>query len=225
MASTDKLKRMCADADTFGNRELDARLGDLAALVAAALKTRRWIDIPIKTQNHLRDAQDAVRSAAELVDAADYVNEKLLSAANGLVIDLRLSKDLRAVQDDIYGLFEEKAAPRRGFVYIAWRGRPERYVYVGKAGGVARLNLAQHGKLARATVDATSLSLLFPTQSRDEILLGLEASVIRLIENATGQLPEWNDQRGTVPPGPASNELQVLAHFLGGISDELRPYD
>ncbi len=220
-----KLDQVCTAAGREAKRSLGRHTKDLAKLIAAVLTNQRWEYISAQTERHLKRATDSALEAAELADAVDYVNEKLLKAPNGRVVDLKMRRDLRALQQQIRDLFETKEAPARGFVYVAWSARPERVMYVGKAGNVDRLNLAAHGKLAHAAAHVTTLSLLFPSQSRDEILLGLEASVIRLIKFWLGESPELNEMLEVIPDGMASETLRLLAQFLGERADEMHPGD
>ena len=147
----------------------------------------------------------------------------MLSAANGQVLDIRMptNKELKATQELIYEKFENGEAKARGFVYVAWRKTPQRFLYVGKATNVDRLNLAAHGNLARATADATLLSLIFPSISREDYLLGVEASVIELVECLTGDLPELNTRTGAVPHSAATENLDALASFLGKVATDI----
>jgi hypothetical protein len=212
-----KLERMCIHADRSASADLHRHTKDLATLVATVLRTVRWEDLPIKTQRHLSETAEAAKSAAILADAAECINTRVFDAPNGKIADLKISTELREVQEQIWNLFETGEVPRRGFVYVAWSAKPERFLYVGKAGNVERLNLAAHGKLAHAAAHVTTLSLLFPNQSRDEVLSGVEASVIRLVEHATGQWPELNDRGESVPSGQPSQRLSRLAQFLATV--------
>lgn len=161
------------------------------------------------------------RELARTIDATGYLSDKVFNAGNALIVDLKLKMDLDAVQAQILEMFESKDAPRRGFVYVAWTASPEEYWYVGKANTADRLSLAAHGKLARATAHATKLSLIFPSQSREEMLLGVEASVLALIEYYTGKLPRLNERRGKVVKNSGTQELRLLSGFLGSIADEI----
>jgi hypothetical protein len=162
--------------------------------------------------------------AADLADAARYVAERVLQAPNGQVIDLPLAKDLHTIQRRITNLFHNRRAPFRGFVYVAWGARPEHFVYVGKAGSNGRLNLVAHGKLANAAAYAAYISLIFPSQSRPDILSELEACIIRLVKFRTGRLPVLNKREELVPSGPAADELEALTGFLGGVGRSVNCY-
>lgn len=102
MGSKEKLDRMCVSADKEAKRQLARHTGDLAVLVAAVLRSRRWMDLPLKTRRRLDETGQAACDAADLADAAEYTNDRLLDAANGLVVDLTLKRDLRAMQDQIH---------------------------------------------------------------------------------------------------------------------------
>ncbi len=218
-----KLDRMCARADRDARIRLQRHMRNLALLVATALKTGKWADLPVKTQLKIEDTANAAIDAAELADAADFVSNKVLTADNGRVIDIRSNSDFHAIQERILGLFESKEAPPRGFVYVAWSARPEEFLYVGRAKDSGRLGLTAHGKLAHATASASTVSLLFPTQSRANTIESLEACVIRLVEEATGSLPKLNSRRETLPLGDSLRELERLAAFLNSVAKRITP--
>jgi hypothetical protein len=222
MGFEEKLNQMCVSGDREAAKELVHHTKSIARLVAAVLKVGKLAALPIKTQEILTKASEDAREAARIGDAAEYVYTRLL-ADRASVVDIKMRLDLRQVQDQIYALFDEKEAPARGFVYVAWSGHPERFMYVGKAANASRLNLTQHGLLANAAAHATTLSLLFPSQSRKQILLDLEASVIALIESWTGGLPELNHKRETVPICSPSKELSLLAAFFNSVAADLDP--
>jgi hypothetical protein len=106
-------------------------------------------------------------------------------------------------------------------VYVAWIHRPEEYWYVGKATTVERLNLAAHGKLARATAHATKLSLIFPSQSRPEVLGGVEGSLLAMIEHHSSALPKLNEKRESVVAHQGTDELMTLSSFLRDIAKRI----
>lgn len=107
-------------------------------------------------------------------------------------------------------------------VYVSWRARPQRYLYVGKAKSVKRLNLAAHGKLAYSVKDdAKTLSLIFPAQSREETLKSVEASVLAFVDSHSGTPPELNTKEERVPSGTATSELDKLGNFFVGINRRL----
>lgn len=216
-----KLAQICERVEAQGSVGRD--IEHLAKILAPVLRDERWKELTKTDSRVLAEAIKSSREAAKQLDAALYVKERVLLSQNGAALDVRLSRgDLRAAQEEINEAFETKAVPKRGFVYVAWRKTPERFVYVGKATSLDRLNLAAHGKLAMAaTGDATILSLLFPTQSKEDILFGVEASMIELVHAHTGKLPELNDRREKVPTGSGRKRLEDLAVFLSSVADDL----
>jgi len=218
-----KLTQICEDVEARANKDLQRAIGHLAKLLVSILRDERWNELSKADLRALAEAIKSSREAATQLDAAVYVQDRVLLAQNSAVLDVRLSHgDLRRAQEEINEAFETKAVPKRGFVYVAWRKTPERFVYVGKANSVDRLNLATHGKLAMAaTGDATLLSLLFPTQSREEILFDVEASVIELVRSCTGEKPQYNEKNEKVPQGSGSKRLVDLAAFLDSIATGL----
>lgn len=83
----------------------------------------------------------------------------------------------------------------RGFVYLAWKSKPEAYFYVGKAGSSKRVNVDSHGKLLESLKKASYFTLVFPSKSTRENLSNLEAAIINLIEYRIGDVPEENSRR------------------------------
>jgi hypothetical protein len=225
MGFEDKLRTLCDRTQPAASQLLNQEIHDIASLAADAIKIGKWDPPSIKTEDRLSEAFRNVRFCAEAADAAESINRYLLTAANGRVCDLKISgRHLAEIQRDILNLFDSKQAPRRGFVYVAWTDRPTSYSYVGKASKINRLNLTTHGKLSHAVAHETTVSLLFPSQSEDAILRGIEASVIRLIEYDTGQLPDLNEKRETVPFASASDQLNRLGLFFDWLASSLDPY-
>ena len=152
---------MCQDADNFAHKRLAAAARDLDSAVSVKL-SGDWLELPTKKKKSLDRALAEAVDMAESADAANYAHERLFTCGNcRLVFDLPLLKGLRDVQNQIVASFEDQRMPRRGFVYVAWRSRPEKFLYVGKASDATRLNLTRHGKLARATAEATTISSYF----------------------------------------------------------------
>ena len=225
MGFENKLHKLCDRAQSKAPQMLDQGIQDIALLAADAIRDNKWDPLPIKTQDRLNEAFDNVRFCAEASDASEYINRYLITALHGRVCDLKISgRHPDAIQADISNLFDSKQVPRRGFVYVAWTDRPTSYSYVGKASKVDRLNLTRHGNLAHAVAHDTTVSLLFPAQSEETILLGVEASVIRLIEYDTGLLPDLNKKRETVPCGSALDQLNRLGNFIDWLASSLDPF-
>lgn len=222
MAFDDKLRQVFDKLEKTSRSDLQRQIRSIARLAADALKGDVWRNVSVKTDKAILDAAAEARRSAVILDATGYLEDKVLRSETSLIVDVRLKPDLRYVQDQIVHMFDTNEAPDRGFVYIAWSARPEEYWYVGKAKNDGRLNLASHGKLAHATAHATQLSLIFPSQSRTEILAGVEAAILAVIESHTGALPQLNDRRERVVENNGAKELRLLSDFLGSIADDLQ---
>lgn len=221
MAFDDKLRQVFDKLEKTSRIDLQRQIRSLARLAADALQNDAWRNVSARTDKALLDAAAEARRLARILDATGYLEDKVLRSETSSIIDVRVKSNLRSVQDQIEHLFMTKEAPDRGFVYIAWCARPEEYWYIGKAKNDGRLNLASHGKLAHAIAHATQLSLIFPSQSREEILAGVEAAVLAVIESHTGNLPKLNDRRERVVENNGAEELRLLSKFLGSIADDL----
>lgn len=221
MAFEEKLRQIFDRLDKDCRCDLRRQIRTLARLTRDALKDDSWRDVSARTDRDIRDAALEARRLARILDATSYLDNKVIRAKFSTILDVRLKSDLGSVQEQIHEMFETHKAPDRGFVYIAWSARPEEYWYVGKANTSSRLNLVAHGKLARATAEATQLSLVFPAQSREDILDGVEAALLALIEAYIGKPPQLNDRRETVRESKGTDELRLLANFLGSIADDL----
>lgn len=173
MAFDDKLRQVFDKLEKTSRIDLQRQIRSLARLAADALQNDAWRNVSARTNKALLDAAAEARRLARILDATGYLEDKVLRSETSSIIDVRVKSDLRSVQDQIEYMFMTKEAPDRGFVYIAWCARPEEYWYIGKAKNDGRLNLASHGKLAHAIAHATQLSLIFPSQSREEILAGV----------------------------------------------------
>lgn len=221
MAFDDKLRQVFDKLEKTSRSDLQRQIRSLARLAAGALQNDAWRNVSARTDKALLDAAAEARKLARILDATGYLEDKVIRSETSLIVDVRLKSDLKSVQEQIEHMFGTKEAPDRGFVYIAWCARPEEYWYIGKAKNDGRLNLASHGKLAHATAHATQLSLIFPSQSREEILAGVEAAVLAVIESHTGNLPKLNDRRERVIENNGAKELRLLSNFLGSIADDL----
>lgn len=223
MSLEDKLCQIYDDVEKKCRSDLRRHTRQIAKHVADVLRDGSWSDVTARADKALTEAATEAREHARLLDATGYLAEKVLGAENMNIVDLRLQNDLLKTQERILEMFANKEAPSRGFVYVAWSMKPEKFYYVGKAKTVARLNLAQHGKLAHATANATQLSLVFPSQSTEETLAGVEASLIALIEFHTNDLPQLNARRERVRFNQGADELRDLASFLESVANDLDP--
>lgn len=199
-------------------REFSEHTDGLANLLSYFLRTARWSNVSAKDNQEFAYNITGARSASVTLDAISFINEKVLSAQNGKIEDIKLKPDLGDAQSQIHDMFDTGKAPKRGFVYIAWRQSPEQYFYVGKAGTHDRLNLSSHGKLANTVGRATTLSLVFPNQSSEETLSGLEASIMHLLTLHMDEPPELNAKAERVPSHDGSEELAELHTFLRNIA-------
>src|SRR5690606_4784884 len=121
------------------------------------------------------------------------INNMVLDAKNGKIIELRLGSDRSraSLNEYIESALDQHNKNDRGFVYLAWRARPDMFFYVGRAGSQKRVNLDSHGKLLEALKhgNSSTLSLIFPGMSSAENVANLEAALIHLIEYKTGSIP------------------------------------
>ncbi|MFZ5698676.1 MAG: hypothetical protein ACOY9J_08210 [Pseudomonadota bacterium] len=130
-------------------------------------------------------------------DSASFISDKILDSDRAKVADLTLGPDRsrETLKAKISEFLQEVNVNDRGFVYVAWKARPEEFHYVGKAGSSARMNLDAHGKLLEALKSASTLSFIFPAMSKANTISNLEAAMMHLIEFKTGSLPSENDKK------------------------------
>jgi len=141
---------------------------------------------------------DKIHKNGVVCDSASFILDMVLEAKRAKSIDINLlgidrSRDnLKSV---IAKTLDKHNKTDRGFVYCAWRSRPETYYYVGKAGSRTRVNLDTHGKLLEALKKASRLSFIFPAKSTSDNISSLEAALIHLVEFKTGAIPEENNRK------------------------------
>lgn len=209
-----KLLSIHEKAGHHARRELRLHRRSLADLVADIIEDGRWNNLSTKDERQLRETLELARRSANTLNAISFLETRVLASHNGKAIDIKLKRDLADAQAQILDKFESGEAPKRGFVYVSWSQRPEQYFYVGKARTVDRLNLSQHGKLANTVGRASTLSLIFPHQSSEETLLGVEASILNLLEVHMGNPPELNARVERIPTQDGSDELAGLQGFI-----------
>ena len=151
------------------------------------------------TDKHQEIVDQIVENGA-VADSASFIIDKILESDRSGSVDLELkgvSRDVNSLNGRIREFLNDTNPRDRGFAYVAWRMRPEQYYYVGKAGGNARLNLAQNGDLLDALKleNATFLSLVFPPMSTPLNVANLEAAILHLIRYKTGRLPLNNTRK------------------------------
>lgn len=216
----DKLERLCAWADERSSNEINKELIHISNFVVDIIKKRQWAEVPIKIQNDINKTAEAMRVYTKLGDAAELINESVLKAKSGNVYDISLYPDFDSSIKQIEYFFKGKESDR-GFVYVAWRGRPEAFLYVGKASSKSRLDLRKNAKLARAITRATTFSVVYPKINNLEILKGLEASIICVINSEGYHTIEFNDKTEIVPYGAASGVFHGVVQRLGSFLTEI----
>lgn len=214
-----KLEKLQRTAAENAERELRYALEQLSNLVGSVLVNDGY---ELVSENKgIKNSIEDIKRYSRQYDAAECIRNQVLSAVRSKIIDIPIQHDLLKAEDQIHDLFLDYDVPARGFIYIAWSQKPENYFYVGKAGSEKRLRLRAHGTLASTIRDATLLSLIFPAQSREEILLSVEASVMELIEAHTGELPRLNRNAGRIKFGSKWDAVNDVAKFLDDISRQL----
>ena len=147
-----------------------------------------------------QDLIDEIRKNGVVSDSASFIRDMILDSDRSKLADINLSgvdrsrENLKSIIDDT---LDKHNKTDRGFVYFAWRSKPEAYYYVGKAGSGSRVNLDSHGKLLEALKKrkASRLSFIFPAKSTNDNIATLEAALIHLVEFKTGRIPEENDRK------------------------------
>lgn len=191
-------------------------------LISEFLQQGEWDAVSDRFRNRLDKVTDEVKLLSLPIDAAEYLNSKVISASNRFYVEIDSTKnDFDSWRDLIRDSYATGEIPDRGFVYVAWRKRPETYYYVGLASSDTRIDLTGHGKLTAALHQATCLSLIFPGQSTHETLAGVESALLSLIEIKMGEMPTLNVKRESVRPHIGSTDLSVLAGMLRRIAKTL----
>jgi len=158
-------------------------------------------------------------------DSASFIHDKILEPHTSKLIDINLTNQNRGIEnlnEIIADALAEYNKTDRMFVYFAWRGKPEEYYYVGKAGSSSRTNLVKHGKLLEALRYASYLSFIFPAMSTNENIQNLEAALIHLVEFRTGELPRYNQRKETFALHyECGAELKEIRRLISTINREL----
>ncbi len=147
-----------------------------------------------------QDLIDEILKNGVFSDSASFIRDMILDSERAKLADINLlgvDRSRENLKSVIAATLEEHNKTDRGFVYFAWRSRPEAYYYVGKAGSNARVNLDAHGKLLESLKKekASRLSFIFPAKSTSDNIASLEAALIHLVEFKTGNIPEENDRK------------------------------
>jgi hypothetical protein len=191
MGIEEKLASLCDVADksmtavNSNTRQLFQLLADDAKKFKFSYDARHQVLIDEILQNGL------------ISDSASFILDTILDSDRAKLADLVLGPDRSraTLKPKISEFLREMNGNDRGFVYVAWKARPEEYHYVGKAGSSARMNLDAHGKLLEALKSASTLSFIFPAISKANTISNLEAAMMHLIEFKTGSLPTENDKK------------------------------
>jgi hypothetical protein len=184
-----------------------------------------------KTLTKRKDSSERlVFSLQQAIDAAIahncgvFVKETLDSWSGKILEDIEIPTS-KTRQDELFDVIQEKH--KTGFVYIAWRHKPYKYFYVGKAapgktGEVKRVNRF-HGKLMSSWSKgkATRFALVKPSKCTNPRLHNLETSIILIYKFLTGSYPVFNDASVSagIPTGPLTNDLMLIKRtFLSASS-------
>ena len=171
----DKLRIMITRLSKDARKEFERAKDRIASELQLHVECDVW-----EPDADLDESIISLHSATDTISATEYLERKFFELG-GRIEDLQInSQDLDKVQDSINDHFFDE--PTRGFVYVAWRMRPEGYFYVGKAGDHSRLRLKQHGSIANSIRDSKYISLLFPPRGRESILFECEAALIHVVD-------------------------------------------
>jgi len=189
-----KLKELCS----FSDKALNIVNGSTAHLFRVMADDAKKCKFDFSKKHD--DLIDDILYHGVVSDSASFVYDSILSSKNAKLIDINLTRvnhdrvTLKAIIEDA---LLQASTSDRGFVYVAWKSRPEEYYYVGKASSSARVNLNSHGTLLEALKDSSRLSFLMPAKSTANVLSNLEAAMIHLIEYKTGAIPRENSRKET----------------------------
>lgn len=168
------------------------------------------------------DSLDELIEVGVTYDSADFLLENCLGK-NPRIDDIRIgSNDLDVIQERIDEVLDE--LPNRGFVYVSWSAKPERYFYVGKAGSRGRLRLRGHGTLTHSFREATTLSIVFPNNSIGDKLEMVETALFQVIKYSTGNPPELSQRcNNTLSHGECGIHQEKISRALESASRRLAP--
>jgi hypothetical protein len=174
-----------------------------------------------------QDLINEIRKNGIVSDSASFIEDMILESERAKFADIDLlgvDRSRENLKSVIAETLDEHNKTDRGFVYFAWRSRPETYYYVGKAGSGARVNLDNHGKLLEALKKekASRLSFIFPAKSTSANISNLEAALIHLVEFKTGDIPEENDRKEKLKLDyECGEELSAIQALIAQIHKQL----
>jgi hypothetical protein len=158
---------------------------------------------------------EAVINEAIAHNCAFFIRESLRSWSGGVLGDFSIPNSHNK-QDELIERIQKDH--KTGYVYVAWKNKPHKYFYVGKAGTgksgeVKRISRA-HGKLMSAWNRgcASRISLVNPSKSTNPLLFNLETSIIRTYEHFKGETPKFNQASVSlgIPDGPYTDYLNLI---------------
>jgi hypothetical protein len=158
---------------------------------------------------------EAVIHEAIAFNCAHFIKECLGSWSGGVLADFSIP-NTHTRQDELIEKIQKEY--KTGYVYVAWKNKPHRYFYVGKAGigksgEVKRISRA-HGKLMSAWSRgcASRISLVKPSKSTNPLLINLETSIIRTYEHFKQETPKFNQASVSlgIPDGPYTEYLNLI---------------
>jgi hypothetical protein len=164
---------------------------------------------------------DELQVKLQVLESASFFINQFESAPESRVLEYKVKK---AKQHDDY-LEEIQKDLGRGVVYVTWTRSPEEVLYIGKAGfsgRVKRLADSHHTSLRTSLQNATTLSLLHPTN--ESYLDHLEASCIRLMNwpNPSKSLFNKKHETSNIPKGEYSERLDLFADRLEDLAWKIR---
>lgn len=179
------------------------------------------LENPDRDLDHEEGVRRHLWKAANLQDASEFLERRLLDAADGWIVDepLPTGRHIDELQD-----FMARFDIPSGCVYVAWDARPVSFRYVGRVGSEVNsprpLSLNGHERLTEALQDAARFAALAP--SRAHHMEALEGALLLVIEHEHGELPENNQVRGFIAPGDAADRLERVGTALKRIGERVR---
>lgn len=168
-----------------------------------------------------KEFYDELQVKLQVLESASFFIKQFENAPESRISEFKVRK---AKQHDDY-LEEIQKDLGRGVVYVTWTRSPEEVLYIGKAGfsgRVKRLADSHHTSLRTSLQNATTLSLLHPTN--ESYLDHLEASCIRLMNwpNPSKSLFNKKHETSNIPKGEYSERLDLFADRLEDLALKIR---